>query len=92
MKSLSERVKKLPDLFLVDGADGDDTLPSHRMVVDTRVAMQKDDQDREKEVPWGSFYGISRDELLVLRKTLTELLEKSGSDLVVHREAHLFCS
>lgn len=28
------------------------------------------------EVPWGPLYNMSRDELLVLRKTLTELLDK----------------
>ena len=28
------------------------------------------------EVPWGPLYSMSRDELLILRKTLTELLDK----------------
>ncbi|KAM4061314.1 Pol [Hirsutella rhossiliensis] len=32
--------------------------------------------DKEKEPPWGPLYGMSREELIVLRKTLTELLDK----------------
>ncbi|KAI0992287.1 hypothetical protein K3495_g15899, partial [Podosphaera aphanis] len=39
--------------------------------------MQKDDQGRDKDVPWGPLYGMTREELLVLRKTLTELQDKN---------------
>lgn len=31
---------------------------------------------KEAQVPWGPLYSMSRDELLVLRKTLTDLLDK----------------
>jgi hypothetical protein len=31
---------------------------------------------KELEVPWGRIYNMSRDELLVLRKTLIEYLDK----------------
>lgn len=31
---------------------------------------------KQPEIPWGPLYSMSRDELLVLRKTLTELLDK----------------
>ncbi|KJZ71398.1 hypothetical protein HIM_09186 [Hirsutella minnesotensis 3608] len=31
---------------------------------------------KETEPPWGPLYGMSREELIVLRKTLTELLDK----------------
>ena len=31
---------------------------------------------KEPEVPWGRIYNMSRDELLVLQKTLTEYLDK----------------
>ncbi|KJZ69880.1 hypothetical protein HIM_10735 [Hirsutella minnesotensis 3608] len=31
---------------------------------------------KEKEPPWGPLYGMPREELIVLRKTLTELLDK----------------
>jgi hypothetical protein len=39
--------------------------------------LEKDEQKREKDVPWGPLYEMSRKELLVLRKTLTDLLNKS---------------
>jgi hypothetical protein len=38
--------------------------------------LKKDEQGRERDVPWESLYGMSREELLVLRKTLTDLLDK----------------
>jgi hypothetical protein len=44
--------------------------------VDYFIKLEKDDNGREKEVPWGPLYSMSRDELLVLRKTLTDLLDK----------------
>jgi hypothetical protein len=57
--------------------DEGSSLPPNRLGVDTAVNLEKDDQGRKKEVPWGPLYGMSRDELLVLRKTLTELLDKN---------------
>ena len=54
-----------------------DQLPPHRPGIDHRIQLEKDDNDREKEAPWGSLYNMSREELLVLRKTLTELLDKN---------------
>jgi reverse transcriptase-like protein/integrase-like protein len=53
-----------------------DTLPPHRQGVDHTIELEKDENGNEKPVPWGPLYGMSREELLVLRKTLTELLEK----------------
>jgi hypothetical protein len=32
--------------------------------------------EKESKVPWGSLYNMTREKLLVLRKTLTELLNK----------------
>jgi hypothetical protein len=40
------------------------------------IELEKDNGGREKEVPWGPLYSISRDKLLVLRKTLIGLLDK----------------
>jgi hypothetical protein len=52
-------------------------LPPIRGIgVDYTIKLKKDDSSREKEVPSGPLYSILRDELLVLRKTLTELLNK----------------
>lgn len=52
------------------------TLPPHRPGIDHQMPLEKDEDGREKQVPWGPLYSMSRDELLVLRKTLTELLDK----------------
>lgn len=38
--------------------------------------MQNTSQGLDMEVPWGPLYGMSKEELLVLRKALTELLAK----------------
>ncbi|XP_044717368.1 reverse transcriptase (RNA-dependent DNA polymerase) domain-containing protein [Hirsutella rhossiliensis] len=53
-----------------------DQLPPHRPGVDLRIEVLKDEHGREKPLPWGPLYSMSREELLVLRKTLTELLDK----------------
>lgn len=53
------------------------TLPPHCQGVDHQMPLETDENGKEKEVPWGPLYSMSRDELLVLRKTLTELLDKN---------------
>ncbi|KAI1006416.1 hypothetical protein K3495_g1806 [Podosphaera aphanis] len=75
--SLPEEVRKYTELFLEDEIDDMDPLPPFRPGVDTQVRLMKDEQGKLKEVPWGPLYGMSREELLVLRKTLTELLDKN---------------
>ena len=52
-------------------------LPPHRAGIDHEITLEKDGNGKEKEVPWGPLYSMSRDELLVLRKTLTELLDQN---------------
>ena len=44
--------------------------------VDHSIELEKDANGKDKEAPWGPLYSMSRDELLVLRKTLTDLLDK----------------
>ncbi len=44
--------------------------------IDHAIKLERKEDGTEPEVPWGPMYGMSRDELLVLRKTLTELLDK----------------
>ena len=56
--------------------DKADQLPPHRSGIDHSILLQQDDKGQEKVVPWGPLYSMSREELLVLRKTLTELLDK----------------
>lgn len=76
-RGLPKEIHKYTDIFLDDDVHSESTLPPHRPGVDTNIKLQQDDQGRDKEVPWGPLYGMSRDELLVLRKTLTELLDKN---------------
>lgn len=53
-----------------------DRLPPHRHGSDHKIVLERDANGREKEPPWGPLYGMSREELIVLRRTLTELLDK----------------
>ncbi|KAI0993381.1 hypothetical protein K3495_g14803, partial [Podosphaera aphanis] len=76
-RNLPKELRKYTDLFLDDNLREDEVLPPHRAGVDTKVRLQKDSEGRDKEVPWGPLYGMTREELLVLRKTLTELLGKN---------------
>jgi transposase InsO family protein len=39
--------------------------------------LDKDENGKDKVIPWGPLYNMSREELLVLRKTLTELSDKN---------------
>jgi hypothetical protein len=52
-----------------------DQLPPHRPGVDHSIELLSKD-GKEAEIPWGPLYGMSREMRLVLRKTLTELLDK----------------
>ena len=53
-----------------------DTLAPHRVGVDHVIELQKDARGRDVVVPASPLYRRSTEELLVLRKTLTELLDK----------------
>jgi hypothetical protein len=53
-----------------------DQLPPHRKGADHSIQLVKDPRGQEPEIPWGPLYSMSREELIVLRKTLTELLDK----------------
>lgn len=52
-------------------------LPHHRTGVDHRIPLQKNDSGQELAPPYGPLYGMNREELLVLRKTLTDLLGRN---------------
>ncbi|KAI1007186.1 hypothetical protein K3495_g1032 [Podosphaera aphanis] len=58
---------------------GDEKLEfsPHRPGADTKIDIIKDKREREKDIPWGPLYDMSRKELLVLRKTLTDHLGKN---------------
>lgn len=54
-----------------------DKLPPLRgLDIDHKIELTKDDNGKVQEAPWGPLYNMSREELMVLRKTLTELLDK----------------
>jgi hypothetical protein len=52
------------------------TLAQHRPNVDLQIPIEKDANGEEKLLPWGPMYGMNCDKLLVLRKILTDLLDK----------------
>lgn len=54
-----------------------DTLPPLRGEgIDHNIELVKDKDSKDPEVPYGPLYQMPRDELLVLRKMLTEYLDK----------------
>ncbi|KJZ68382.1 hypothetical protein HIM_12228 [Hirsutella minnesotensis 3608] len=76
----SDPREKLPphyhEYLSVFDRDQADQLPPHRPGCDHKIQLEKGADGKEKEPPWGPLYGMSREELIVLRKTLTELLDK----------------
>lgn len=52
-----------------------DKLPPHRKGVDHQIVLESKGGEAP-QIPSGPLYGMSREMLLVLRKTLTELLDK----------------
>lgn len=72
-EELPEEIGEHADAF-VDDEDG--TVPPHRGKKDHSIELVKDKDGREVEVPWGPLYGMSREELLVLRRTLTDYMDK----------------
>ena len=83
LEKLPERYREFLELF--EHHEGCQ-LPPYRQGIDMEIKLEHDEQGKEKEVPWGSLYGMSRDELLVLRKTLLDLLDK-GFIRVSHSSA-----
>ena len=54
-----------------------DKLPEHRPGADHAIELiERDKNGNKPEAPWGPLYNMSREELLVLRKTLHDLLSK----------------
>jgi transposase InsO family protein len=52
-------------------------LPPHREGIDHEIRLQQGPDGKEIEPSYGPLYNMSREELLVLRRTLTELLDKN---------------
>ena len=70
---LPEHYHQYLDVFDQKAAD---QLPPHRPGADHKIELNVDEKGRSPEVPYGPLYQMTREELLVLRKTLTELLDK----------------
>ncbi len=84
--------QKLPSYFyayllVFDQKVSEMLPPPCRSKVDYRIELEKDKRGQELEVLQGPLYSMLQDELLVLRKTLSELLDKGfirvSSSLVV---------
>ena len=84
-KALKPKVKRDPCKLLppkyykflnVFNAQKGKALPPYRDGVDHKIQLKKDLESNDKSPPWGPLYGISRDELLILRKTLMDLLDQ----------------
>lgn len=52
-------------------------MPPHRPGTDTKIELLKDDCGRNLEILYDPLYDMSREKLLVLRKTLTDHLERN---------------
>lgn len=62
------------DLFKPENAS---ELPPHRGEgIDHKIELVQQD-GKEPQIPWGPLYNMTKEELIVLRKTLTELLDKN---------------
>jgi hypothetical protein len=51
-------------------------LLPHRPEINHAIKLEKDKLNKEKNVPWEPLYNITKEELLVLRKTLIDYLKK----------------
>jgi hypothetical protein len=72
-KRFPKELKRLERCF--DNDEGT-AIPPYRPGRNHAILLEKDEQRRERDVPWGPLYGMSREKLLVLKKTLTDLLNK----------------
>lgn len=72
--SLPPEVRKNACFFT---EDQDQSLPPYRPGSDTKIDIIRDEGGKEREISFGPLYDMSREELLVLRKTLTDHLDKN---------------
>ncbi|KAI1006047.1 hypothetical protein K3495_g2170 [Podosphaera aphanis] len=72
-QKLPEQLQGLEDIFKEDNSK---ELPPHRPGHDMEINLEKDETGKEKAPPYGPLYDMSKEELLVLRKTLVDLLDK----------------
>ena len=79
-KTQSDPKEKLPEYYhqWLDVFDcaAVERLPPHQVNQDHAIELELKTDGTTPEVPWGSLYTMSKDELLVLHHTLNELLDK----------------
>ncbi len=81
VKQYTDPASLLPDWVAKDYLKAFDRkeaekLPPHRPGVDHEITLEVGADKKAPAAPWGPLYNMSRDELLVLRKTLNEHLDK----------------
>lgn len=72
-RRLPDQIKEFAHLF-ADSQDANQ-LPPHRGSLDHAINLQHEN-GKPMSPPWGPLYNMTREELLVLRKTITDLLSK----------------
>lgn len=82
VKKHNNPLEKLPQQYheyidVFDRTAAEELPPTRGAGIDLAIEIEADPATgKEATIPWGPLYSMSRDELLVLRKTLTELLDK----------------
>jgi hypothetical protein len=71
--ALPAELQDFQDLFSEDSAAG---LPPHRGQMDHRIRLQPDPDGRQPDLPWGPLYSMPREQLIELRRQVTELMDK----------------
>ena len=64
-------------LDVFDEEEANQLPPIRGPGIDHQIELSEDENGKKPTVPWGPLYNMSRDELLVLKKTLTEYLDKN---------------
>ena len=72
-KPLPRELQPFLDLFDKEKASA---LPPHRGRSDHHIRLKKNPDGTTPELPWGPLYGMSREQLIELRRQLTDLMDK----------------
>ncbi|KAI1000885.1 hypothetical protein K3495_g7311 [Podosphaera aphanis] len=59
-RGLPDEIKSYMELFLDEELSKGSALPPNRPGVDTNIKLKRDDKGRDKDLPWGPLYEISR--------------------------------
>ena len=81
VKTYSDPHEKLPRhyhhwLEVFDHKKANVLSPHHGLQIDHQIELVPDEKEKTSEAPWDPLYNMSHEELLMLCKTLQELLDK----------------